>query len=101
MNQFFAVAGLSLLLLAGCSSNAADAGKKAAMDGEKLYENKCSACHGGNLKGAVGPSLLNMGSKYSEDELFKMITEGSDKMPGHLLTDDESRVVTKWLMVKK
>ncbi|MEH7116532.1 hypothetical protein V7128_03780 [Neobacillus vireti] len=41
MYQFFAVAGLSLLLLAGCSLNVADAGKKAAMDGEKLYENKC------------------------------------------------------------
>lgn len=99
MKQLWIVALLSLLLLAGCSSNAAD--KKEASDGETLYGNKCSACHGGNLKGAVGPPILNMSSKYSEDELFKMITEGSDKMPGNLLTDEESRVVTKWLMTKK
>jgi cytochrome c551 len=99
MKHFLVVAVLSLLLLAGCSSNTAD--KKQAMDGETLYGNKCSACHGGNLEGAVGPPLLNMSSKYSEDELFKMITEGTNKMPGHLLTDDESRVVTKWLLEKK
>ena len=98
MKKIWAVVGLSLVLLAGCSSKAAD--KTQALDGETLYGNKCSACHGGNLKGAVGPSVLNMRSKYSEDELFKMITKGSDKMPGHLLTDDESRVVTKWLMKK-
>ncbi|MCM3727311.1 cytochrome c [Neobacillus cucumis] len=99
MKKLWIVAGISLVLLAGCSSKSAD--KTEAMDGETLYGNKCSACHGGNLKGAVGPSVLNMSSKYSEDELFKMVTEGSDKMPGHLLTDNESRVVTKWLMEKK
>jgi len=99
MKHFWAVAVLSLLLLAGCSSNTAV--KKDAADGETLYGNKCSACHGGNLKGAVGPPLLNMSSKYSEDKLFKMITEGSAKMPGPLLTDNESRVVTKWLLEKK
>ncbi|PLS02700.1 c-type cytochrome [Neobacillus cucumis] len=99
MKKILIVAGLSILLLAGCSSKATD--KQEALDGETLYGNKCSACHGGNLKGAVGPSVLNMISKYTEDELYKMITEGSDKMPGHLLNDEESRVVTKWLMEKK
>lgn len=99
MKKLLAVAGVSLLLLAGCSSKADDNGE--AMNGEAIYGNKCSACHGENLKGAVGPSVLNMSNKYSEDELFKIITEGTDKMPGHLLNDDESRVVTKWLMEKK
>ncbi|MDR4949554.1 c-type cytochrome [Neobacillus cucumis] len=99
MKKIWAVAGLSLLLLAGCSSNTVE--KKEALDGETLYGNKCSACHGGNLKGAVGPSLLNISSKYSEDKLFKVISEGTDKMPGHLLSDAESRVVAKWLLEKK
>ncbi|WP_160725499.1 c-type cytochrome [Bacillus sp. USDA818B3_A] len=99
MKKLLAVTGVSLLLLAGCSSSGDD--KQEAMNGETLYGNKCLACHGENLKGAVGPSVLNMSSKYSEDELFKMITEGTDKMPGHLLTDEESRIVTKWLLAKK
>jgi mono/diheme cytochrome c family protein len=98
MKQLLAVIALILVILTGCSSNTDS--KKEAMDGESIYAQKCAACHGGNLKGAVGPSILNMGSKYSEKELLKIITDGTDKMPGHILTDEKSSIITKWLMEK-
>jgi len=98
MKRLWAVAALALLLLAGCSSNTAES--KEPLDGETIYGNKCSACHGGELQGAVGPSVKNMSSKHSEEELLKIITDGTDKMPGHLITDEESKVVAKWLMEK-
>lgn len=98
MKQLWAAAGLSLLLLAGCSSDKADSTD--LTDGETIYANKCSACHGGDLKGAVGPSVLNMSSKYSEQELLKVITDGTEKMPGHLINDEQSQLVAEWLLEK-
>jgi len=96
MKQLWLMTALAILLVSGCSSNSAN--NEAAMDGKSIYTNKCSACHGENLKGAVGPSVVNMADKYSDKELLKLLTEGTDKMPGNLLTDDQSKIVTEWLM---
>ncbi|WHY77016.1 cytochrome c [Neobacillus sp. WH10] len=96
MKQLWIVTALAILVVTGCSSNSAN--NKAAMDGESIYANKCSACHGENLKGAVGPAVVNMAGKYSEKELLKLITEGTAQMPGNLLTDEQSKIVTEWLM---
>lgn len=98
MKQLWAAAALSLLMLAGCSSNTTT--NTAAMDGKSIYAEKCSACHGENLKGLVGPSLLNIGKKYSEADITKITINGSDKMPGHLLPDDQSKIVAQWLLKK-
>jgi len=98
MKQLWAVALVSLLLvLAGCSSNSASSSKET---GESLYAGKCAACHGGNLKGQVGPPLLNIGSKYSEDQLVKIITKGTANMPGNLLSEDQAKTVAAWLLKK-
>ncbi len=96
MKRLWTVSALSLLLLAGCSSGQKDT----AMDGESLYNRSCAACHGTDLKGTSGPALLNLSSKYSEDQVNKIIKEGKNMMPGKLLTDEESQLVTKWLMEK-
>src|SRR4051812_23141442 len=98
MKQLWAVVALTLVLLAGCSSSTESS--KEATDGESIYGMKCAACHGGNLKGAVGPPVENMGSKYSESELTKLINEGTEKMPGQHLTDEESKTVVEWLIKK-
>ncbi|WP_312473699.1 cytochrome c [Neobacillus sp.] len=98
MKQLWLVTVLAILVVTGCSANSAN--NKAEMDGESIYANKCSACHGENLKGAVGPPVVNMANKYSDKELLKIITEGTDRMPGNLLTDDQSKIVTEWLMKK-
>ena len=54
-----------------------------------MYKNSCSACHGGDLTGGVGPDLTKVGSKLSQEEMEKIINEGKGSMPKKLI--DESR----------
>lgn len=94
MNRLWVALALTLLVLTGCSSDKSST----AMDGETIYKESCAACHGEELQGAVGPTVANMKSKYSEEEVLKMINEGTNKMPGNLLDKEKSEIVTKWLM---
>jgi cytochrome c551 len=96
VNRLWAVVALTLLILTGCSSGSSSSAK----DGETIYKENCSACHGDQLQGAVGPPVVNMKGKHSEEEVLKIISEGTPKMPGNLLGDEESKIVTKWLMEK-
>lgn len=94
MNRLWVALALTLLVLTGCSSDKSST----AMDGETIYKESCAACHGEELQGAVGPTVANMKSKYSEEEVLKIINEGTNKMPGNLLDKEKSEIVTKWLM---
>jgi cytochrome c551 len=98
MKRLWIVIALSLLVIAGCSSNTANA--KRPTDGEGLYKFSCLSCHGENLEGAAGPPVINMGSKYSEEELLTLLNEGVGMMPGGQLSEEEATTVTKWLLEK-
>ncbi|MEW9051181.1 MAG: cytochrome c [Neobacillus sp.] len=98
MKKLWAISALLLLFATGCSANASDGPRPT--DGEGLYNLSCLNCHGENLEGAAGPPVLNMSSKYSEEELLKLINEGVGMMPGKLLSEEEAQIVTKWLMEK-
>ncbi|WP_462413138.1 c-type cytochrome [Neobacillus sp. Marseille-QA0830] len=95
MNRLWLLVALSLFLLAGCSAKASE---KTSLDGEALYKGKCLACHGADLKGSFGPPVLNMSSKYTDQELKKIITEGTGKMQGQNVTDDEAEELVNWLI---
>lgn len=97
MKKLWTILALSLLLLAGCSSGQKET---SGTDGESLYNRSCASCHGTDLKGISGPPLLNLSSKYSDEQVQKIIKDGVNMMPGKLLTDEESQTVTKWLMEK-
>ncbi|WP_052353808.1 c-type cytochrome [Neobacillus jeddahensis] len=97
MKQLWTLIALTLFVLAGCSSNEANDTLK---DGDAIYAAKCSACHGGNLQGAVGPPVTGMAKKYTDKQLTKLITDGTNKMPGHLISDDQTKMVVEWLMEK-
>jgi quinoprotein glucose dehydrogenase len=48
-----------------------------------LYASKCATCHREDRKGgATGPSLLDIGTKYSRDEIAGIIRQGTGRMPG-------------------
>jgi mono/diheme cytochrome c family protein len=94
MNRLLAAFAFMLLVLTGCSSDKTST----AMDGESIYKESCAACHGDKLQGAVGPKIVDMKSKHSEADFLKIISEGTNKMPGNLLDDEKSKIVTKWLM---
>ncbi|MDZ4843409.1 MAG: c-type cytochrome, partial [Hyphomicrobium aestuarii] len=52
-------------------------------EGRELYQaNTCGACHGGNGKGAHGPSLANGVWVYGNDDdtIFRLVTLGSEEL---------------------
>ncbi len=73
----------------------------AAGDAQKLYDQKCSSCHGGNLEGSVGPALDKAGSKLSKEDIENIIANGKGAMPSGLLSGDEASQVAEWLAAKK
>ena len=82
----------------GASSEtvAADAGNEA-----KLYENKCSQCHGNNLEGGFGPELDEIGSSMSQEEIEEIIVSGKGAMPGNTLKGEDVTAVAAWLAEKQ
>lgn len=70
-------------------------------DGEKLYQQSCAGCHGGNLEGKMGPNLQKVGSKYSEEDLLHIIHEGQGTMPKGVLQGAEAEAVAAWLATLK
>jgi cytochrome c551 len=106
--------GTSLVMgLAACgggsdTSKKDDTGGKetaSAGDAQKIFNQKCSSCHGGDLKGGVGPDISKVGSKYSKDEILGIIKNGKtgDKgtMPPGMASGADAEKVATWLAAKK
>ncbi|WP_421381418.1 cytochrome c551 [Bacillus salacetis] len=104
----------SSLVLAACGDNASDeasdannpqdAAESAAgteIEPEKIVNQKCSSCHGGDLSGGMGPALKNIGSQLSEDEILSVIQNGKGAMPKNIIEGDEAEAVAEWLAEKK
>ncbi|MDZ5471989.1 cytochrome c [Bacillus sp. 31A1R] len=101
--------GTSLVLAAcgGGGDEAADGGggseetTASAGNAEKLYNNKCSSCHGADLAGGVGPNITKVGSKLAKEDIENIIIKGQGAMPGGLLQGGEASEVAEWLAAKK
>jgi cytochrome c551 len=102
------------LVLAACGGNdqATDKGNSTshtndttttadAGDAAKLFANHCSACHGQDLAGGVGPNLTKIGSTLSKAEIENIISKGRGSMPDGLLDESEAAQVADWLATKK
>ena len=53
--------------------------------GEQVYQKNCASCHMTNRLGQPNsgyPSLLNISSRLSDDQIQKIITKGKGMMPG-------------------
>ena len=61
------------------TSNSGNETTTAAGDAAKLYENKCSACHGQDLAGIEGHDLT-IGSSLSQDEIETHYYKGKGKL---------------------
>ncbi|MCZ7532833.1 MAG: cytochrome c [Acidimicrobiia bacterium] len=67
-----------LLLLAACGG--AEASDSPLRQGREVYGNICSACHGSNGQGGIGPALADVAKTFpSCDEHVEWITLGSDQ----------------------
>ena len=89
---------LGLLVGAGGAQSALAAD---ASGGKALYEKSCAGCHGPDGKGSekmasiLGDQGLNIvgkdTAKKTDEQLSKVIAEGSGKMPASKLTKDEQK----------
>ena len=68
---------------------------------EKIYNQKCSNCHGGDLSGGVGPNLTTIGGRLSQEEIEHVIANGQGAMPKGLIDGAEATAVAEWLAAKK
>ena len=73
-----------------------------AGDAEKIVRAKCTTCHGGNLEGQGNfPSLQDVGSRLTQEEILNVIQNGRGGMPANLIEGAEAEVVAEWLSNKK
>lgn len=102
---FFGVMIGASLLLAACGGNdesGKENGTSAEPDATQLAEQKCMGCHGKNLEGGSAPALTKIGAEKSEEEIAKIIKEGTKGgMPAGLVKDEEADTLAKWLAEKK
>jgi len=98
--------------MVACSSKSKDTSDKTnnkttttanAGDAQKLFDAKCSQCHGKDLAGNVGPNLQKIGSKYSKDEILNIIKNGKNNgaMPAGLYSGKDADTIATWLSNKK
>lgn len=100
--------GASLTLAAcGGGNNASDnnngnnGGGDTTAAAEQIFQQNCSSCHGKDLSGGVGPNLQKVGSKYSKDEIKKIIENGRGNMPAGVIKGADADKVAEWLASKK
>ena len=76
-----------------------------AQDGATIYKTKCSACHGAEGQGKIGPALK--GTSLSADDIAILLTKGNDaKKPPHKrplngLSDADAKAVADYVKTLK
>ena len=80
---------LLLIFLISCSQGAPEE----FQSGEEVYEARCSACHGPNFEGRVGPRIDSMPDSY----WVQTITKGKGSMPAVRLSDKEVSLVIEYI----
>lgn len=74
--------------------------KLGATPGAFLYQDVCSACHGADRKGSPPefPSLVDIGSRMSADEIRQVMNSGKGRMPAFpAIPDDYKTMVIEYL----
>ena len=67
--------------------------------GEAIYEARCSACHGSEFEGRVGPSIDSNSPSASMPDSYwiQTITKGKGSMPAVRLSENEVNLVLEYI----
>ena len=86
------------LLVSACSAEPT----QELSTGKEVYEARCSACHGSNLEGRVGPALdaKSPAASMPDSYWIQTITKGKGSMPAQRLTDTEVTMVIEYIRSK-
>ncbi len=71
--------------------------------GQRLFTNNCMGCHGQDRKGTGNfPSLINVGSRYKDDQISALLQGGRRMMPSFKqLTDQERQAIISYITENK
>ncbi|WP_226036926.1 cytochrome c550 [Aquibacillus saliphilus] len=86
------------------AENGGEQSEEGAVSDPEEIAQSCIGCHGGNLEGGgSAPSLQQVGSKYSEEEIHDIILNGIEgtAMPGGLVSGEEAEALASWLAEKQ
>lgn len=71
------------------------------LDPQVLVRN-CIGCHGTDLAGRSGPSLLDIKATFSEEEIVDIILNGKGKMPKVVgLNAEQAEILASWLLERE
>ena len=84
-----------IFILSQCGGN----GNQQPRAGKEAFEQTCVACHGMDGNGQVAGAALLSKSKLSTDDIIKVITNGRNTMPAHLLSNEaEIKSVAEYII---
>ncbi|MFZ5551747.1 MAG: c-type cytochrome [Bacteroidota bacterium] len=82
----------SLFIFASCGDNKPAQNADGTPNGQQIYEDNCSICHGGDGKLGVNGAKDLAASTMSKEEALAIIAEGKGKMtPFKELLDEKQR----------
>jgi len=73
-------------------------------EGYAIYKrNACVKCHGAQLEGINGPTLLGVGNRRSFEKIKSFIDNGKGNMPPGMFygSEKEKEILIKWLLKQK
>lgn len=105
-----AVVLLGSMLLTACGGSSGESNGnppgtttiEGSQEVQSLLRNNCMSCHGPDLQGRVGPSLLTIGDELSREELYSVVADGTRAMPGFKdrLNEQEIEELVDWLVAQ-
>lgn len=91
-----------VLVLSACNGNEnASNGPTSDLNGQQIYGQSCSSCHGGDLRSGYAPDLDQIGKKYSAEEIQDIIENGIGSMPKGIVKGEDAEKVADWLATQK
>ncbi|MPZ86623.1 MAG: c-type cytochrome [Nitriliruptorales bacterium] len=67
---------ITAYILANQVEEVTEATAAANVSGEELYVGNCAKCHGEDLEGVVGPSLIGVTERHSPEDILGILTSG-------------------------
>jgi cytochrome c551 len=92
---------MGTILVMGLAACGGGSDTDKTQNAETIASQNCYSCHGDNLKGAMGPNLQKIGSKYSKDEILDILKNGKGNMPPNVIKGSDAEKVATWLSEKK
>ena len=70
-------------------------GETAELSGEEIAKNNCISCHGGDLTGGMGPSIVGLEVDHIKE--YALNGSPSGAMPSILKSDEEAQAVAEYI----